>query len=168
MDSPRGPGVRRVVLSAVILAAIFALARIGLQPPSPRPSNVPPTEFSAIRAGNTLHRILASDVPHPVGSPANGEIRGRIFDELTTLGYQPQIQTAFACSEFGECATVNNVVARLEGTEPGSAVLLSAHYDSTPAGPGDSDDGTGVAAVLEIARALKSFPHTAPLDHHSD
>jgi hypothetical protein len=35
-------------------------------------------------------------------------------------------------------------------------VLLAAHYDSVPAGPGASDDGAGVAAVIEIARALKS------------
>ena len=33
-----------------------------------------------------------------------------------------------------------------------------AHYDSVPAGPGASDDGAGVAAVLEIARILKAGP----------
>jgi hypothetical protein len=37
-------------------------------------------------------------------------------------------------------------------------VLLSVHYDSVPAGPGASDDGAGVAAALEIARALKADP----------
>ena len=50
---------------------------------------------------------------------------------------------------------MQNVVARLEGTEQGPAVLLAAHYDSVAAGPGASDDGTGAATVLEIARALK-------------
>lgn len=158
MDSPSGPGVRRIVLSAVILAAIFAIARLALQPPSPKAATAPLAEFSGVRAGNTLHRVLRGDVPHPVGSPANDEVRGRIVQELVTLGYEPQVQTAFACSDYGDCATVNNVVARLDGTEPGDAVLLAAHYDSVPAGPGDSDDGTGVAAVLEIGRALKSLP----------
>ena len=33
-----------------------------------------------------------------------------------------------------------------------------AHYDSVPAGPGASDDMAGVAAVLEVARALKTGP----------
>ena len=146
------------MLSAVTLAAILAIACVASQPPTPKPSNAPPTDFSAVRAGNTLHRILGADAPHPIGSPANSEIRSRIVDELITLGYQPQIQTAFACSEYGDCALVNNVVARLDGTEPDGAVLLAAHYDSVAAGPGDSDDGAGVAAVLEIARALKSFP----------
>ena len=53
------------------------------------------------------------------------------------------------------------MLARLDGAQQGPAVLLAAHYDSVPAGPGESDDGIGVAAVLEAARALKSLP--APL-----
>jgi hypothetical protein len=142
----------------LLLLAILALSIGGLRPPPPKPSNAPAAEFSASRAVDTLHRILGPDVPHPVGSAANYDVRTRILDELSRMGYVPHVQTSFACSEFVNCATVNNVLARLEGTEPGSAVLLAAHYDSVPAGPGDSDDGTGAAAVLEIARALKSMP----------
>lgn len=162
MDSPGSPRVRRILLSAVILVAILALSFMGLRPPAPKPLGAPPTEFSAARALDTFHRVLKEDTPHPIGSAANDAVRGRIVDELTRLGYQPQVQTAFDCGQYVNCATVNNVVARLEGTEvdpdPKGAVLLAAHYDSVPAGPGDSDDGTGVAAVLEIARALKSLP----------
>jgi acetylornithine deacetylase/succinyl-diaminopimelate desuccinylase-like protein len=51
-----------------------------------------------------------------------------------------------------------NVVARLNGTQPGSeAILLQAHYDSSR-GPGAADNGTGVSALLEIMRALASGP----------
>jgi Peptidase family M28 len=42
----------------------------------------------------------------------------------------------------------------------GDLVLLAAHYDSVPAGPGASDDAVGVAAVLEIARILAVMPPT--------
>jgi hypothetical protein len=101
---------------------------------------------------------VGDGVPHPTGSAANEAIRVRIVDELAKLGYQPGVQTAFACSEYGTCARVKNVLARLNGTEAGPAVLLAAHYDSVPAGPGASDDGQGTAAVLEIARALRSLP----------
>src|SRR5690606_27421144 len=38
------------------------------------------------------------------------------------------------------------------------AVLLTAHYDSVAAGPGASDDGLGVAALLEAGRALAEGP----------
>jgi hypothetical protein len=162
LDSPSSPRVRRILSSAVILAAILALSYMGLRPPAPKSASAPATDFSAERALDTLHRILRDDTPHPIGSAANEAVRGRIVDELTRLGYQPQVQTAFACAQFQNCATVNNVVALLDGTEgdmdSSGAVLLAAHYDSVPAGPGDSDDGAGMAAVLEIARALKALP----------
>ncbi|HXX45850.1 MAG TPA: M28 family peptidase [Candidatus Acidoferrales bacterium] len=158
MDSPRGPGVRRVFTAALVLAAIFLLSLAGLIPPSPKSADAPPNIFSALRAWNVLRRILGPDVPHPVGSPADDNVRANILDELARLGYQPQVQTGFACGTLASCATVNNVVARLDGYEPGQSVLLAAHYDSVPAGPGDSDDGVGAACVLEIARALKSMP----------
>ena len=38
----------------------------------------------------------------------------------------------------------------------GKAIVLLAHYDSVPAGPGASDDESGVATVLETIRALKA------------
>jgi len=158
LDSPSSPGLRRIVLSAAVLAAIFILAFLGNQPPGPKPLDAPPNQFSAARAVDSLRRILKEDVPHPVGSAEDDAVRQRILDELMKIGYQPRVQTAFACSKYAACATVNNILARLDGSEPGSAVLVSAHYDSVPAGPGDSDDGTGAATVLEIARALKSLP----------
>jgi len=37
-------------------------------------------------------------------------------------------------------------------------VALVCHHDSVPTGPGASDDGAGVAALLEAARALKAGP----------
>ncbi|KOU48837.1 hypothetical protein ADK55_19470, partial [Streptomyces sp. WM4235] len=39
-------------------------------------------------------------------------------------------------------------------------ILLVAHTDSTSSGPGASDDGLGVGAVLEIARVLKAGERT--------
>ena len=162
VDSPSSPGIRRIAASTLALAAILALSLWGERPPAPKPANAPEGEFSAERAVNTLRRILREDIPHPVGSPADDTVRQRILDEFTQLGYEPQVQTAFACSKYASCATVKNVLARLEGTGAGGAVLVAAHYDSVPAGPGDSDDGTGVVTSLEIARALKSL---APRRH---
>lgn len=158
LDLHGEPAIRAILFSAVILAVIFAISLASLQPPVPKGSNTPPDQFSAMRAASALHRILGDDTPHPVGTLADDGVRGRIVAELTSMGYQPQVQTAFACGDFGQCATVNNVLARLAGSEPGAAVLLAAHYDSVPAGPGDSDDGAGVAAVIEIARALRALP----------
>jgi hypothetical protein len=152
------PTLRRVLSSLAVLALVLAGSVVALRPPHGRPASAPPNQFSAIRALDVLHRVLPDDTPHPIGSPANDAVRARILAELTQLGYQPAVHTSFECSDLGQCATVNNILARLDGTERGDAVMLSAHYDSVPAGPGDSDDGVGVASVLEIARALKFMP----------
>jgi len=37
-------------------------------------------------------------------------------------------------------------------------LIVSAHIDAVPRAPGADDDGTGVAALLEMARILKSWP----------
>ncbi|MFN9955171.1 MAG: M20/M25/M40 family metallo-hydrolase, partial [bacterium] len=41
---------------------------------------------------------------------------------------------------------------------PGPAIMLCAHIDSAPGSPGASDDGFGVAILLEAAAALGSGP----------
>jgi aminopeptidase YwaD len=51
--------------------------------------------------------------------------------------------------------TSQNVVATLRGAEE-QAVVLGAHIDSVPDGPGANDDASGVATVMELARALAS------------
>jgi Zn-dependent M28 family amino/carboxypeptidase len=49
-----------------------------------------------------------------------------------------------------------NVVGRIAGTQSSGAVLLTAHLDSVAESPGATDDGSGVAVLLETARALVS------------
>ncbi|MGC1201116.1 MAG: M20/M25/M40 family metallo-hydrolase [Candidatus Acidiferrales bacterium] len=148
----------RILFSLAGVAAILCLSILGLEPPRPKSVRAPANEFSAGRARQIQARILGDGKPHPTGSAANQAVRDRVVQELKQSGYQPQIQSGFACDEYGTCGTVENILARLDGSAPGQAVLLASHYDSVPAGPGASDDGAGVAAVLEIARALKSFP----------
>lgn len=57
--------------------------------------------------------------------------------------------------------TSYNVLAERKATRPGPedrAVIVSAHYDSVPGSPGASDDGSGTALCLELARVLKRLP----------
>jgi aminopeptidase S len=48
-----------------------------------------------------------------------------------------------------------NLLAELPGTDPSRVVMLGAHLDSVPNGPGINDNGSGVAAVLAIAEAVR-------------
>jgi hypothetical protein len=153
-----GPTSNHAFAVLLILAIIFVLSFEGLRPPAPKPATVPATEFSSARAREILNRLVGDGVPHPTGSAQNDVVRTRVLDELSSAGYSPTVQTGFACDEQGDCGTVQNVLARLDGTEPGPTVLLAAHYDSVPAGPGAFDDGAGAATVLEIARICKSLP----------
>ena len=51
-----------------------------------------------------------------------------------------------------------NVIADLPGSDPsGEMVLVGGHFDSWDPAQGADDDGSGVAAVLEAARVLKSL-----------
>jgi hypothetical protein len=153
-------GQRRASLAAIACFALVAAvsARCNAPPPAAE-RNAPAGDFSAARAFETLTRILGDGQPHPTGSAANAAVRDRILAEFERLGYRPEVRTRFVCSEYWPvCATVDNVVAYLPGTGAERAVLLAAHYDSVAAGPGAGDDGAGIAAMLEVARALKDGP----------
>ena len=110
-----------------------------------------------------LERLIGDGVPHPTGSPGADAVRERVLAEFRRLGDLPRVETDFACSANGVCARVSNVVVERKGPEARKAILLSAHFDSVAAGPGASDDGMGVAALVEVARALSAAPHRRPI-----
>jgi hypothetical protein len=143
-------------------ALLLAVTLLAYRTPAPLGIDAPAERFSAARAAVLLQQLAGSGVPHPIGSPANAVFRAAIVEQLTTLGYSTQLQSGFTCNPRGECGTPTNIIATLGsaagGLEPGNAVLLAAHYDSVPSGPGASDDGAGVVSVLEIARILAASP----------
>lgn len=154
----------KVLLGIVTLgfaAGLGLLSILSLVPPDINSSG-PPTEFSSARARDHLNAIAVK--PHPIGSPAHAEVRNYIFGELLKLGLEPQVQMATAVNNHWgsayRAATVQNIVAKLEGTASTRAVLLVAHYDAAPYSLGASDDGAAVVSLLETLRALKA---SAPL-----
>lgn len=144
---------------ALVLAAVFAETR----GPRPLPASAPPSVFSADRALAFEREILGGDMPHPVGSAAHDAVRDRLAARFRALGYDVTLQRTFACNAYRVCAPLANVIARAPGDTRGDAVLLAAHYDSVPAGPGATDDGQGMAAVVEVARALRGVATRNPI-----
>lgn len=159
-DGPRGFGAAFILL---FLCFGIAASLYQHQPPSPVSVSAPPEEFSAERAFRQLERIARE--PHPIGSPACVAVREEIVRVVRELGLEPEVQRDDVHHIPGRAGTVHNVIARLPGErsiaagapQPG-AVALMAHYDSVAFGPGASDDGSGVATLLETLRALKSQP----------
>jgi hypothetical protein len=124
-------------------------------------------EFDATRAKARLALVLGDQRPHPADSAADDDVRGRLVDALQQMGLAPIVRDQVACNDFQRarlvaCARVRNVIALL-GPAKGKALLLSAHYDSVPAGPGASDDGIGVATLLEVGSILKQRPLNRPV-----
>jgi hypothetical protein len=94
-------------------------------------------------------------------------VRARLVAQLKQMGLNFVVRDQLACNELYKqrgvsCARVRNVIVLL-GPTKGKALLLNAHYDSTPVGPGAADDGIGVATLLEVARILKDRPLRRPV-----
>ncbi|MGW9346340.1 M20/M25/M40 family metallo-hydrolase [Nocardiopsis flavescens] len=148
------------VLGALLLAAVAVLTVLDQAPPAPVPADAPAGEFSADRAHARIERFAVR--PHPLGTAEHDRVRDHLVAELEDLGLEPEVHEAWgaAPAELGEIeglapvGRVRNIVAVIEGTDPTGQLLLAAHYDSVPSGPGANDDGAGVAAILESARAL--------------
>lgn len=146
--------------SFLVLVFIICSLFLGLYhftPPPAAPADAPVEEFSSGRAIKDL-RIIAQK-PHPVGSDENGRVRQFVLAKLQDLGLTPETQQATGV--FGQrlvAGTVQNVLARLKGSDNSKAVLLVSHYDSVPTGPGASDDAAAVVAMIETLRALKNGP----------
>jgi len=58
----------------------------------------------------------------------------------------------------------SNLIATIAGRDPAAPPwVVGAHYDSVRGGPGANDNGTGVAALLALARRLKPGAQAAPI-----
>jgi len=117
-----------------------------------------PADFSSARAMKHLEAIAKS--PHPIGSASHAEVRDYILGNLTELGLSPTVQKVPVVSQKPGSAivagTVENIVAKLDGTNNHQAIMLVSHYDSVPNSFGASDDGFGVSVMLETLRAIKT------------
>ena len=145
----------------LILVLVFSVITGSIlldRPPAPVASSAEPQAFSAERAFNYVKDFAQK--PHPIGSTEHDRVRDYLLAQLNTLGATPDVQRATGATQIYQVAgRVENILVRLKGTSGSSdAVLLTAHYDSVPAGPGAGDDGAGVAALLETIRALQAGP----------
>ena len=55
-----------------------------------------------------------------------------------------------------ETRTTRNIIAESPGGDPNHVVVIGAHLDSVPRGGGIQDNGSGSAAILEIAETLSA------------
>jgi hypothetical protein len=153
----------RTVVGLLMLAALAllgVLSVIAVTPSAPLGADAPTDEFSATRAFTHVQRVGLQ--LHPTGTAAAADVRDYIVHTLAGLGLDPQVREGIGgTSELGgqyAMADTRNVVTRLPGSASTGTLILMAHYDSVQVSHGGNDDGAGVSALLEIARALTAGP----------
>lgn len=117
---------------------------------SRKPVNQPDVErFLEVLAGTIGERNT--------GAPDQLE-RAAVWIESTlagaNMGYRVERQVYSAGGH-----EVRNLAAELPGhTRREEIVVIGAHYDTVPGSPGANDNGSGVAALLAVARAFAGDP----------
>ena len=134
----------------VLLLLGLVAALLATREPGPAPADAVPQVFSAGRALADVRAIAQR--PHPIGSAESLRVQAYLLKRMADLGLAPQTHP-FA-SPKGEGRNLLGVLPGHDRQAP--AVLLMAHHDSVPSGPGAADDGAGVSAVLETVRALQT------------
>jgi hypothetical protein len=113
----------------------------------------PLSEEERIIAGNLRSHVAAiASREHNVFQPAALEASAQYIEKvLAGLGYTVADQRFRA----GPVEVRNIEVEVRGGTRASEIVLVGAHYDSVAGAPGANDNGSGVAAMLELARLLR-------------
>lgn len=159
----------------LLITGLLAWWRYG--PPSPAAADAPVESFSGARAYRVLETLVGDGIPHPLGSPQARVVRERIGAALAALDVETDVHEVWHHDGFGRVMRLENVIGKIAArpprtiaerrltersmTERGDAtkpLVLMAHSDSVPAGPGAGDDAAGCAVLLEIARALRAGP----------
>ncbi len=144
-----------VLVALAAAAAWYSLSLPGKNYTGPLAPPSPAEEHLAQRLQRHVTAIASR--PHNVSHPAELEKSAAYIEgELKALGYEPQPQTYMT---DGQAVRNIEVVLAPQGAGPATeSLVVGAHYDSAGVAPGANDNGTGVAAVLELARLLKGTP----------
>jgi hypothetical protein len=143
-----------LALAAVVLAAL--LRHMVVVPGESWSGPLPPPDDELARLAERLrgHVQTIGAREHNVWKLAELEAVARYVErELASAGHAVRHE-AFESA----VAPVRNLVVEIAGgARAGEIVVVGAHYDSVAGAPGANDNGSGVAAVLELARALRGW-----------
>jgi Zn-dependent M28 family amino/carboxypeptidase len=100
--------------------------------------------FSGTLGGPVAHNLPTIGTSFAIGADlSNGIANG-------PTGSSARVRV----DRVNEIRTTENVIAESPGGDPNRVVVVGAHLDSVPRGPGVNDNGSGSAAILEIAEVF--------------
>lgn len=110
-------------------------------------------EEEAVRDNLRQHVMAIGSREHNLMHPAELEAAAR-YIEQALAGFGHRVDTQRIEAAMGE---VRNIEVEIGGAARAQEiVLIGAHYDSVFGAPGANDNGSGVAATLELARLFKA------------
>lgn len=156
-------GTKRRRIALVILLAIPVLLVAAFlwatETPGRSYDDAPATPVDAQLAPR-LHahvRVLAAAPRNLQRVASVTQAMGYIQSELEAQGYSVERQEVLPPAD--------NLIVRIAAREADAPILVvGAHYDSFGAAPGADDNASGVAALLELARALRPLDGEAALE----
>lgn len=157
-------GFLRNILLKLLSVTIFLVVIVAggiyymfVMPGSSYTGPMPELTTSQVELRDQLYRhveFLAEQIgERNVDTPGSLESAGDyIREEFRSMGYSPHI---LEYAEDTQRGPFFNVEAEIYGTTRSDEILIiGAHYDTVWLSPGADDNASGVAAVLEIARAF--------------
>ena len=124
----------------------------------------------AAKAANALEAGAAAAIVFNQGSDEGtqdvvlGTLGGEVDPDFVSIGMDfatglalagdPDAEVTIEATTSVTPQTSSNVIADWPGTNPDNVVMVGAHLDSVPEGPGINDNGSGSAAILEVAREI--------------
>ncbi|MCO1656319.1 M20/M25/M40 family metallo-hydrolase [Pseudonocardia humida] len=92
------------------------------------------------------------------GTPGYAASVEYVAGVLREAGFEVSTPTYETSDDDDAPVRGRNVIAQTRTGDPGRVVMIGAHLDSVPEGPGIVDNGSGVASLLEIAGRLGAEP----------
>lgn len=155
----------KTLISLIFLSIMIVIAY--QQGEAPAPDSQSDVDYTKLFE----HVVNMTAQPHPIGTPANKEVRDYIVAQFESMGLKTEIQKATVIDQYWRAragansmvAHVENIIARLPGSGTGdnqdaSDLVLMAHYDSRENALGAGDDISGTASILEVARIMSQGP----------
>src|SRR5262245_9446163 len=128
--------------------------------PSAEAQVAPKVAFDGARAWVHLQKQVVLG-PRPSGTPALVQNRKYIVDQLKAIGIESREQAFIGMTPLGE-VSMANVIATIPGKRP-DRIAIASHFDTKLFREfrfvGANDGASSTAALLELARVLKSQPH---------
>ncbi len=147
------------LIGALLLAGAAARYLVFPLQPHTRQLGALDEDQRAIALNLETHIRAVASEPHNLAYPEALERSAVYIEEtLARIGYDVRWQVFDV-----EGHQVRNIeVVLTPASEKARTLVIGAHYDAADDCPGANDNGTGVAALLEMARLLREQPLQAP------